>query len=108
MLHETPFIGDVYTVPERNHAVVEKVLRGEAASIGIYSDAHGRWISGMAPIANSRGEISGILEVDYPIDAVLSQKEIGKPAFEYFTGGSGRTTERSIFALQASGRTPRS
>ena len=75
MLHETPFIGDVYKVPERNHAVVERVLQGEVASTGIYADDHGRWISGMAPIANSQGEVTGILEVDYPIDAVLSQME---------------------------------
>ena len=55
------FIGDPYPIRPEMRPVLE---RGEIAATELYEDPHGRWISGYAPIHNSRGDIVGLLEVD--------------------------------------------
>lgn len=61
MTHEKPFIGDPYHIkPEMWPALND----GKTSHTGIYRDAHGIWISAYAPIFDSRGQISGILDVD--------------------------------------------
>jgi len=71
MLQEKTFIGDLYSPPEENQKIIEQVIKGKPARTGIYSDSHGRWISGLAPIINSDGKVTGILEADYKVDRFL-------------------------------------
>ena len=73
MLHAKPFVGDSYTPPERNKKLIEQVLQGRAVKTGIYTDVHGDWISGLAPIRNSRGKVVGILEVDFRVNRFLAE-----------------------------------
>ncbi len=68
MLHETPFIGDKYTVPMVNRRLVAEALAGHPAQTRVYKDKHGTWISAFAPIKNERGVVTGILAVDYDVE----------------------------------------
>lgn len=70
MTQEKTYIGDTYTIrpemwPALNH--------GKSSHTGIYEDAHGMWMSGYAPIFDSRGNISGILDVDIKLDDFLQE-----------------------------------
>lgn len=72
MLHPEPFVGDAYEVPEDIRAIVQTVVREKRpAYTQLYSDDHGSWISGYAPILNEDGELRGILAVDYQVDRFL-------------------------------------
>lgn len=73
MLHKTPFIGEVYDVPDKNKALFRKVINGEAVCTRIYKDDHGQWLSGLAPIKNDSGKITGILEVDMHVEPFLAE-----------------------------------
>lgn len=69
MLHDQPFIGDLYEVPTVNIPLIKHLMQtGQPVSTGIYQDAHGRWISALAPIFNENQQITGILEADYRVD----------------------------------------
>ena len=76
MLHKQTFIGDPYRVPKVNRDIFRTVLAGEGAHTGIYGDDHGAWISGLAPIKNSAGKVTGILEVDYRVDRFLAERDL--------------------------------
>ncbi len=72
MLHPVPFVGDPYTVPENIRPIVQTVIRDKhSAYTPLYTDEHGSWISGYAPIVNGAGELRGILAVDYQVDRFL-------------------------------------
>lgn len=73
MLQKKTFVGDPYDVPEKNRAVIERVLAGESARTLLYEDAHGTWVSGLAPIKNSAGRVSGILEVDFRVNRFIGE-----------------------------------
>lgn len=76
MLHDKPFVGDTYRVVPQNVPVLMQAVRGRMAThTRLYADAHGRWVSAYAPILDSRGELAGILEVDYAIDEFLQAVE---------------------------------
>ena len=75
MLHETPFVGDYYPVPEENMYLVKQALAGNSKFTRLYSDEHGSWISGFAPIRDSAGEVVGLLAVDYRVDRFIAALE---------------------------------
>ena len=73
MLQERSFVGDPYTVVPDNLAVLRQVLTTRtAAHTRLYRDAHGSWVSAYAPILDGRGELAGVLEADYRIDAFMA------------------------------------
>ncbi len=58
------FIGNRYpATPEQLRA-----LNGTPAATGVYSDGEGVWISAIAPIRGSAGEVVGILQADRPVE----------------------------------------
>ncbi len=72
MLHKKVFIGSQYKVPNMNRDIFLKVISGKSAYTGLYTDNHGEWISGLAPIINKKsGNVTGILEVDYKFDKYI-------------------------------------
>ncbi|MEQ9366938.1 MAG: adenylate/guanylate cyclase domain-containing protein [Leptospirales bacterium] len=75
MLHETPFVGDYYPVPEKNMALVKEALSGKSRFTGLYADEHGSWISGYAPIRDRQGGVVGLLAVDYKVDRFIAALE---------------------------------
>jgi class 3 adenylate cyclase len=76
MLHERPFIGDAYHVVPDNVPVLMRALHQRVAvHTRLYRDPHGYWVSAYAPIFDSRGQLAGILEVDYTVDEFLMAVE---------------------------------
>ena len=73
MLQEQTFIGDVYTPPKHLKVVYEKALKGQPAYSKIFSDEHGSFISAVAPIKNSKGDVVALLEADYRLQKYLDQ-----------------------------------
>ena len=73
MLSTPTFIGNEYKVPEYNQKFFKKVISGEAVYTSLYKDAHGQWISALAPIIDTEGKVSGILEVDYKAGKFLGE-----------------------------------
>ncbi len=63
MTHDTPFVGDPYEMQPGIRRVLDT---GEIDVTGLYSDAHGEWISARAPIRNGAGAVVGVLEVTQP------------------------------------------
>lgn len=64
MTNEKPFIGHTYKIrPEMR----DTLIKGKAAHTALYEDTHGQWISAYAPIYDSTGNISGLLEADYEV-----------------------------------------
>ena len=53
--------------------MAKTILGGESIVSGIYTDAHGAWISAMAPILRSDGEVVGFIEADTPVDDYLAR-----------------------------------
>jgi methyl-accepting chemotaxis protein len=76
MTNERPFIGDTYTIKE---AMLPTLNDGIPTYSGAYVDENGHWISGYAPVLDSNGQVSAMLEVDVRIEefvALLNQKFI--------------------------------
>ena len=74
MLHGTPFVGDHYMPPPEVGTLYRWVIhKKDAVRTGLYRDAHGMWISGIAPILRADGSIAGLLQVDYGLDTYLSE-----------------------------------
>jgi serine phosphatase RsbU (regulator of sigma subunit) len=65
MTQETPFVGDPYELREGMLGVFE---RGESHVTDLYEDEYGRWVSAYAPIRDSEGQVTGLLEVDHLAD----------------------------------------
>lgn len=72
MLHEKKFVSDAYSPPAVNRHHFESVMNGASVFTGIYSDDHGMWISGLAPIMVS-GRVIGIVEADFRIEQFVSE-----------------------------------
>jgi class 3 adenylate cyclase len=66
MLQQKTFVGSPYTIPEATRSqLLQAWNAGVPTSTGIYTDAHGRWISGYAPlVSQTTGRAVGILEAD--------------------------------------------
>lgn len=76
MLHDRPFVGDPYRVVPDNVPVLMRALHHRVAvHTRLYRDPHGSWVSAYAPIFDSKGELAGILEVDYTVDEFLRAVE---------------------------------
>jgi len=65
MTDDPPYIGNRYQLREEMIPVFE---RGEATFTPLYTDQHGTWISAYAPIKTSRGDIVGLLDIDYSVE----------------------------------------
>ena len=50
----------------------EQVMQGDSIFTGIYTDDHGMWISGLAPIMAS-GRVTGIVEADFRIEKFVTE-----------------------------------
>lgn len=72
MLHDQPFVGSPYSIPKENRQYFVKAMHGESVQTPMYHDAHGVWISGLAPIRNLDGKVVGILEADYRVEKFLA------------------------------------
>ncbi len=73
MTQEKTYIGSTYQIREEMWPVINE---GKTNHTKIFKDAHGDWISGYAPIYDSRGNLSGILDVD--IKLVDFQAQLAK------------------------------
>jgi methyl-accepting chemotaxis protein len=63
-------IGDTY----ESYDVIDQALRGEATvDEEVTIDEWGRFYSGFAPVYNSKGEVTGIVGVDYSVDSIEEQ-----------------------------------
>jgi len=85
MLHKEPFIGSPYNVPAINRTVFDRVISGQPAYTPIYTDDHGMWISGLAPIF-ADGKVVGIVEADFSITKFVIQLQ---ERMEYYLMLSG-------------------
>lgn len=70
MSHEKPFIGDTYQIREEMWPTLND---GKSSHTGVFKDAHGVWISAYAPILDSNGSLSGILDVDIRLETFLEE-----------------------------------
>lgn len=74
MLQERTFIGDRYAPPPATSAIVQQVLSdGQPRYTPLYRDENGTYVSGYAPIRDSAGRVVALLEVDYALDAVMTE-----------------------------------
>jgi methyl-accepting chemotaxis protein len=74
MTNEKPYVGDTYSIRSEMRPTLTE---GKPAHTGVYGDAHGEWISAYAPIRDSNGNLSGLLEADYRVEtffALLREK----------------------------------
>ncbi|MBC8010276.1 MAG: adenylate/guanylate cyclase domain-containing protein, partial [Burkholderiales bacterium] len=68
MTDAEPFVGNRYMIREENREAYHVALReGVVTHTDIYTDEHGTWISGYAPIRNAAGAVVALLEVDAEI-----------------------------------------
>ena len=77
MSHAKSFIGDTYNIREEMWPTLNN---SKSNHTGIYKDEHGIWISAYAPILDSQGHISGILDVDIEVHTFYMelQKKTGR------------------------------
>jgi class 3 adenylate cyclase len=74
MLQHKTFIGDHYRPPGQTRELVRWVLKdGRPRYTPIYRDAHGAFISGLAPIRARDGRIVALLEVDYRVEQYVAE-----------------------------------
>ena len=74
MLHPSPFIGDRYEPPREVQRRYQQVFgQVRPTRTPLYSDKHGTFISGLAPITRRDGSVAGILQVDYGVDQFLDE-----------------------------------
>lgn len=74
MLQEVPYTGDTYTPPPVTRALLARVRsQGESAHSPLYTDVHGEWISGYAPILDSQGALAGVLAADFDVSTVRAR-----------------------------------
>ena len=74
MLQAQTFIGDSYDPPPALAMLYDWVIReADGVRSDLYRDPHGSFISGLAPVQRSDGSVAGVLQVDYGVDAYLSE-----------------------------------
>ena len=72
MTHPKPFIADDYVPPPEVQELLKRVYEGEPHYTRLYTTKYGQWVSGLAPILDSRGRVQGVVEVDYKISDLLT------------------------------------
>ena len=76
MLQKKTFVGDPYSPPQVVADAYSFVLsQSKGVRTPLYTDAHGTFISGLAPIPRPDGSVAGILHVDYDIEKFLEEVE---------------------------------
>lgn len=70
MTQEKAFIGHTYNIREEMQPALNE---GKSSHTKIYKDSHGTWLTAYAPIYDSRGNISGILDVDIKLPTFQQQ-----------------------------------
>ena len=74
MLQDETFIGHRYNPPDEIVRYYNWVFEtADAIRTDLYTDVHGTYISGIAPIVDERGEVVAVLQVDYPVDLYLAE-----------------------------------
>ncbi|MCP5104930.1 MAG: HAMP domain-containing protein [bacterium] len=68
MTQEKTYIGDPYTIRDE---MLPTLNEGKSSHTGIYKDVHGSWVSAYGPIYDSRGHLSGILDIDMNLEDFL-------------------------------------
>lgn len=87
MLQRDTFIGDVYHPPPEIQPSYEAVMaRGETAHTPLFTDAHGVFISGLAPIRDRRGRPVAVLQVDYGVEQYMA--EVDRVSRDLSIGGA--------------------
>lgn len=85
MLQARTFVGDPYVPPASVLALYRWVLEHrDTVRSELYTDEHGMWISGIAPIRREDGTVAAFLQVDYGIDAYMAEVQALRNA--YFGG----------------------
>lgn len=76
MTHPTPFSGDIYVFQDTSvRTLFEQVLaQKKSLATGIYKSANGIWLSGFAPILNSKRKAVAVLEVDIRYEDYLARE----------------------------------
>ena len=70
MTNLKPFIGDTYDIREEMWPALNE---GKTSHTKIYKDENGIWLTAYAPIFDSNGQISGILDVDMKLETFLQE-----------------------------------
>jgi adenylate cyclase len=72
MLQRKTFIGDPYLPPaEVRHAYRKVIEEVRTEHTSLFTDAHGTFISGLAPIVDRNGKAVAILHADFGVDSYL-------------------------------------
>ncbi|MBI4816883.1 MAG: adenylate/guanylate cyclase domain-containing protein [Deltaproteobacteria bacterium] len=95
MLQAKTFVGDGYDPPQKVADLYQWVLsKQDTVRTELYTDEHGSWISGIAPILRADSTVAGFLQVDYGLDTYLA--EVGALRDAYLMGLLGMV---SIFVV---------
>ncbi|MFT4624813.1 MAG: class 3 adenylate cyclase [Myxococcota bacterium] len=87
MLQDVPYTGESYVPTARNAALLHQVVTSaQPAHSTLYTDAHGRWVSGYAPILDSAGAVAGVVEADFDVSEVDERLEAERRALAALAG----------------------
>ena len=75
MLQQKTFVGDVYRPPMEVRTAYREVLAGKSARTRLFTDAHGTFISGVAPILDDAGQPVAILHADASVGSYIEEEE---------------------------------
>ncbi len=74
MLQPEVCVGSPYMIPAQNRAAIGDAWKnGEPRSTGLYTDEHGSWISGYAPIMDAAGKPVAIVQVDAELTRLMAK-----------------------------------
>ena len=71
MLHERPFIGDLYSPPNNVKEMYRQAWEGIPQSTPMFTDDNGTFVAALIPLKNNEGTVLGILELDRNLDDYL-------------------------------------
>jgi signal transduction histidine kinase len=76
MTHSQPFSGEPHILGDTSVLRVYRaaLYQKQAGVTGIYTDDKGTWISGFAPILNSKGQTVAVLELDHTYSEYLAHE----------------------------------
>lgn len=72
MLHDRPFIGDLYSPPDKVKSMYKKAWEGTPQSTPMFTDDHGTFVAALVPLQDADGTVLGILELDRNLDDYLT------------------------------------
>jgi HAMP domain-containing protein len=68
-----PVGGDYPLVPALQEALRRVFAEGQSAYTGVYTNQDGTWITALAPVRNTSGQVVAALDVDYRVDVYLAE-----------------------------------